>query len=153
MAKEKMPWEIIRDLAIKYDKLSDSKVLAKLRTIPPLPDEDDDTAWDNAFWDDVAYHFLALWRVAGSRRLREAIPLILDRACFGDPGETMRGMCHVLEAIVQPNWSDLTPYCVAALKSERPGTRLWAAHQLARLRDAAALPALEAANPDPVPWV
>src|SRR5690349_13390208 len=115
MAKEKMPWEIIRDLAIKYGKLSDTKVLAKLRAIPPLPDEDDNSAWDQSYWDDVAYHYLALWQVACGRRLREAIPLILDRACFGDPGETMRGMCHVLEGIVQPNWSELTPYCVAAL--------------------------------------
>ncbi len=153
MAKAKMPYEIIQDLAIKYDKLSDAKVLDKLRAIPPLPDGDDASSWEQTFWDNVAYHYLALWRVVCVRQLRVAIPLILDRACFGDPGETMRGMCHILEGIVRPNWSELTPYCVAALKSERAGTRKWAAFQLARLRERSALSALEEAEGDPIPDV
>jgi len=152
MAMKRMPHEIIRDLSSEYDKLSDSKVLAKLRDIPALPDEDD-PAWDQAFWSDIAYPYLALCGVSCARGLRKAIPLILDRICFGDPGETMRGMCHVFEGIVKPNWFELTPYCVAALSSKRPGTRLWAAHQLARLRDPASLSELEAVANDPVPRV
>jgi hypothetical protein len=58
-----------------------------------------------------------------------------------------------LEGIVSPNWSELTTHCTAALGSQRPGTRFWAAFQLARLRDVSALPALEAAETDPVPDV
>lgn len=152
MAKEKMPYEIIDELAIKYDKLSDAEVLDKLRAIPPIPDEDD-AAWNQSLWDNAVYPYLALWQVVAVRRMRDAIPLILDRACFGDPGETMRNMCHALEAIVNPNWSELTPPCIAALKSQRAGTRLWAARQLGRLRDADALPALESAAADPEPRV
>ena len=143
----------LRDLAAEYDKLRDAKVLAKLRAIPSLPDESDEASWNQRFWDNVVYPSLALWKVVGTRRLHNAIPLILDRACFGDPGETMRGMCHTLKAVVQPKWSELTPYCDAALKSERPGTRLWAAHQLIRVRDPDALAALEAAANDPEPEV
>jgi HEAT repeat protein len=76
--------------------------------------------------------------------------LILDRACFGDPGEIMRNLCHAVEAIVNPEWSKLIEPCVAALKSSRPGTRLWAAHVLQRLRDPSALPALQAAAQDKI---
>ena len=52
----------------------------------------------------------------------------------------------LVEAIVKPDWSALTAPCVAALASPRPGTRFWAAFELGRLRDPAAIPALERAT-------
>lgn len=153
MTDERMPYQIIDDMTVARAKLSDAEVVAELAAIPPLADEDEPCWDDDSYWHRVAYPYLALWNVAAERRLRAAIPLILDRACFGDPGEIMRNLCHAVEAIVNPDWSALTAQCVTALASPRPGTRLWAARQLGRLRDPAAIPALERAAQDAVPWV
>jgi HEAT repeat protein len=150
MADERLPYQIIDDLTAARSGLSDDEVLAELAAIRPLADENDPCWEDEGYWHRVAYPYLALWNIAAERRLRAAVPLILDRACFGDPGEIMRDLCHALEAIVQPDWPELTGPCVAALGSPRPGTRLWAAGQLGRLRDPAALPALERAARDEV---
>src|SRR4051812_19261164 len=153
MADKRMPYQIIDDFVAARSRLSDSEVLAELASIPPLADEGDPAWEDDGYWHGVAYPYLALWNVAAERRLRTAIPLILDRACFGDPGEIMRNLCHALEAIVKPDWAALTGPCVTALASPRAGTRLWAAHELGRLRDPAAIPALEEVAQDEVPNV
>jgi len=153
MADERMPYQIIDDMATARKHLSDQEVLAELAAVPPLANEDDACWANDRYWREVAYPYLSLWNNAAERRLESAIPLMLDRACFGDPGEIMRNLCHALEAIVNPEWSKLTEPCVAALTSARPGTRLWAAHELGRLRDPSALPALEAAERDTVKWV
>jgi HEAT repeat protein len=150
MVDERMPYQIIDDLAAARTGLSDTEVLAELAAIPPLADESDACWDDEGYWHQVAYPYLALWNVAARRQLRAAIPLILARASFGDPGEIMRNLCHAVEAIVKPDWAALTAECVAALASARPGTRLWAASELGRLRDPAAIPALERAAQDPV---
>jgi HEAT repeats len=150
MPDERTPNQIIEDLAASRRHLSDAEFLAELEAFPPLADEKD-KCWDSdAYWHNAAYLYLALWEIAGERRLRSAIPLILERACFGDPGEMMRNLCHLLEGIVVPNWAELFEPCVAALSSPRAGTRLWAAHELQRLRDPRAIPALERAAEDKV---
>jgi hypothetical protein len=150
MADKRMPYQIIDEMTAIRRRSSDKKILAELAMIPPLADQDD-PCWDREeYWHQVAYPYLALWTIAAERRLRAAIPLMLERACFGDPGEIMRNLCHALEAIVEPKWSLLTAPCVAALKSPRPGTRLWAADELQRVRDPAAIPALEEAVRDEV---
>jgi HEAT repeat protein len=153
MSDVRMPYQIIDDLAAAHAKLSDAEVLDELAAVPPLADEADPCWNDDGYWHRVAYTYLALWNVAAKRKLRAAVPLIFDRACFGDPGEVMRNLCHAVEAIVKPDWSALTAPCVAALASPRPGTRLWAAHELGRLRDPSAIPALERAAQDAVPEV
>lgn len=153
MADDRKPYQIIDDLAAARAALSDAEVLAELASIPQLADEADPCWDDDGYWHCVAYPYLALWNVAAERRLRDAVPLILDRACFGDPGEIMRNLCHAVEAIVKLDWSALTAPCVAALESARPGTRLWAAFELGRLRDPSAIPALERAAQDAVPEV
>ena len=153
MPDELMPYQIIRSLAAGYAPLSDAEVLAELAAIPPLADGSDSCWNDRSYWHNVAYPYLALWDVAAKRKLRAAIPLILDRACFGDPGEIMRNLCHTIEAIVDPDWKALTAPCIDALSSPRPGTRFWAASELGRLRDPAAIPALEQAADDVVPEV
>lgn len=152
MATRKKPYQIIQDMTAKFDRLTDAEILAKLSAIPPLAEEDDPCWADDGYWRRVAYPYLALWNVTAARKLRPAVPLILDRACFGDPGEIMRNLCHAVEAIVKPEWSALLAPCLAALKSPRAGTRLWAAHELGRLRDPRAIPALEVAANDDVPW-
>lgn len=150
MADELMPWQIIDNLTTAKRRLTDKKMLAELEAIPSLADENDPSHASDEYWNNVVYPYLALWNLCAERKLERAIPLMLDRACFGDPGEIMRNLCHALEAIVAPNWSKLTGYCIAALKSPRPGTRFWAADELARLRDPSALPALQAAAQDSV---
>jgi hypothetical protein len=153
VAEMRKPYQIIGDLAAARAGLSDAEVLAELTAIPPLADESDPCWEDDGYWHSVAYPYLALWDVVAERQLRAAVPLILDRACFGDPGEIMRSLCHAVEAIVKPDWSELTAPCVAALASPRPGTRLWAAFELGRLRDPTAVPALVRAAQDAVPEV
>jgi hypothetical protein len=153
MADDRMPHQIIDDMTAARERLCDADVLEELRAIPPLADESDPCWAIDDYWQKVAYPYLALWNIAAQRRLRLAIPLILGRACFGDPGEIMRNLCHALEAIAKPNWSELTQPCVAALSSPWAGTRLWAAHELQRLRDPVAIPALEQAAKDQVAWV
>jgi HEAT repeat protein len=147
---ERMPYQIIDDLAARWGDVADEEVLVKLAAIPPLADEEDGSWESDDYWQTVAYPYLALWQLAATRRLRAAIPLMLDRACFGDPGEIMRNLCHALEAIVERNWPELTDCCIAALESPRSGTRLWAAYELRRLRDPAALPALAKMLRDPI---
>jgi hypothetical protein len=145
---DRRSYQIIADMAATHSPRSDDEVLAELAAIPPLADESDPCWLNEGYWQRLAYPFLALCQVAAERQLRAAVPLILDRACFGDPGEIMRGLCHTLESIVRPEWSALTGPCIVALQSPRPGTRLWAAQELGRLRDPIAIPALKLAAQD-----
>ena len=54
----------------------------------------------------------------------------------------MRGLRHTFEAIMDPEWDELAEVCMAAIESGRPGTVLWAVHQLAVLEDERARPIL-----------
>lgn len=148
MRDERPPYRIVFEMTEARRALSDESILAELASIPPLADEDN-PCWDKEeYWHRVAYPYLALWRVAADRRLWNAIPLILERACYGDPGEIMRNLCHALEAIVAPNYRELSDPCLAAARSPLPGSRLWAIYQLMRLREPQALPVLEEALRD-----
>ena len=77
------------------------------------------------------------------RRLKRAIRLLLDRACYGYPGEIFQGLRHASEAIVNPRWSEQTNICLEAARSPRLGTQLWAIDQLGTLDDERARPVLE----------
>lgn len=137
------PAQIIDGLAAEYRKSSDPQLVAALAALPALRDEDD-LAWeDDAYWAGVAYPYLALAQVAAERRLRPALRLLLDRACFGDPGEIMRGLRHSLEAIVEGDREGLADACMAAIATKRDGTMLWAADQLSVLDDPRALEVFE----------
>lgn len=155
MTDEPMPHEIIADLAAARESHSDSEVLAELAALPPLADEDDPCWEQDDYWRRVAYPYLALANIAAARRLRSAIPLLLDRACYGDPGEIMRGLRHNLEAIVATNWSELADACLEAARSTRLGTRLWAIDELTVLEDPRARPIFEEAlrtAPEGIRW-
>jgi hypothetical protein len=149
MANGRKPYQIIDDMTTARRRLSDKKVLAELAAIPPLADEDDPCWASEAYWHQVAYPYLALWSIAAERHLKAAIPRMLERACYGDPGEIMRNLCHFLEGIVEPNYGELSGPCLAAAQSPRAGTRLWAIFQLMRLREPRAIPILEQALEDP----
>ncbi|HEX6738475.1 MAG TPA: hypothetical protein VF310_09395 [Vicinamibacteria bacterium] len=142
------PKDEIARLVQGWEGRSDGEVLEGLRGLAPLADEGD-PCWTREYWSQVAYPYVALGDVAARRRLRAAIRLLLDRACFGDPGEIMRGLRHSLEAIVDPDWEALVEDCLAAARSARRGTRLWALDTLAMLDDPRARPVFEAALGDP----
>ena len=128
------------------DALADTpadQLLTQLAETEPLPDEDDPAWDDDQFWIDAALPFDALARVACTRKLLEAVPLILDKMCYGDPGETMRPVCHGFEYIVNPDWEKLFPHYSKATESARRGTRLWSLFCLARLRSEQARPIFE----------
>lgn len=134
---------------------SDAEVLAALAAVEPLPDEGDVRWNDHSFWFDVAYVFLGIAEVAQSRKLRPAVRLVLERASYGDPGETMRGIRHVCEGIFDPDWTALADEYLALARAERLGTRLWAIANLTVLADPRAVPILEASlreDPEDIRW-
>jgi len=127
--------EAIDRIAREYRGLTDAQVLERLRALAPLLDENDPAWQRHEYWREAGYTYVALSDVVCERRLVEAIPLLLDRACFGDPGEIMRGIRHALEHIVAPDYEVLADFCMKAAESPRAGTRLWAIDELAILRD------------------
>lgn len=155
MADERMPYQVIADMVAARASVSDANILAELSAFPPLPDEDD-PAWEqDATWQE-ANRFVALADVVAARRLKPAIRLLLDRACYGDPGEMFRNLRHACEAIVDPNWSELADICLEAARSTRLGTRLWAIDQLTILDDERARPVFEEAirsAPQEIKWL
>lgn len=115
---------------------TDEQILADLEALPVLPDE------DNCCTDEDQKNiwlYIALADQAQKRRLRAAVPLILERASYGDPMETMRGMDHWLWGIVRREWGEghdeaaLIDPLIEATKSPHRGARLWAATQLSYL--------------------
>ncbi len=142
MGSEPAPFEIIDAMAQERTARSDQQILDELHALPPLADEEDACWGESSYWMSVAYPYLALAQNAGQRRLRAAVRPLLDRACYGDPGEIMRGLRHTLEAIMSPDWAALADICLDAARSSRRGTTLWAVHQLRVLDDERARPLL-----------
>ncbi|BDI33494.1 hypothetical protein CCAX7_55450 [Capsulimonas corticalis] len=142
------PADHIQELVDRSRDWSNDDVIAVLTAMPVLPDEGDPAWSDERTWRDHADLFVALADIAAERRLRPAVLLLLERACFGDPGEMMRGLRHRLEAIVNPDWDFLTEACIIAAKLPQRGARLWAVSELGVLRDQRALPVLEEALRD-----
>jgi hypothetical protein len=142
------PAQAIERVKGDFRSRSDIDILRELESLPVLPDEDSDSWNADSQWWQTAQRFAALADLAAERRLRPAIPLLLGRSCYGDPGEMMRGLRHALEAIVALDYHELTPFCVEAAASPQPGARLWAVDELGVLRDRRGLPALLAALRD-----
>ncbi len=136
------PVDQIRQLVEQRRNLSDEAILNELTQLPVLPDEDDPLWNDRATWEKHAYVYLALADIAAERRLRVAVSLLLERACYGDPGEIMRGLRHDLEHIVNPEWSALADICTENMKSPNRGARLWSVDELGVIRDPRSLPML-----------
>jgi hypothetical protein len=134
---------------------SDERVLAELAAVEPLPDESDPRWNDDHFWFIIAYRFLGLGEVAALRKLRPAVRLMLERACYGDPGETMRGLRHTFEAIYKPDWKSLADEYLVLARAPRLGTRLWAIDGLIVVDDARAIPVFEESvreDPEDIRW-
>ncbi|HSW15248.1 MAG TPA: zinc ribbon domain-containing protein [Solimonas sp.] len=155
MDHDEPPVKIIGRLAAANDTTSDDEVLTRIASLPSLADETD-ACWDlNEYWHSVAYPFIAMADVAAKRRLKPAVRLLLERACYGDPGEIMRGLRHSFEAIYKPDWRSLANEYLALARAERMGTRLWAIDSLMVLDDARAVPVFEASvreDPEEIRW-
>jgi HEAT repeat protein len=143
------PAQFINALFEERRNWSDDQILSELKALPVLPDEnvfmesEREQDWRNL------YLFLALADQAAERQLQPALPLLLERASYGDPGETMRGLRHSLEAIVHPDWHVLTDVCIQAASYSQRGARLWAVTELGVLRNARARQTLIDALNDP----
>lgn len=142
-----LPASIIERFVQEREGWSDAEILEELKGFPPLPGEE---AFNQAAanWRDV-YRFVALADVCAARKLRPAVVMLLERASFGDPGETMRGLRHHLERIAEPDWDFLTDACLEALNSPQPGARYWAVQQLGIMQVERTLGALQGALDDP----
>ena len=118
-------------------------MLASIVALPPLADETDARGDAEEYCHAAAYPFLAAAEVAAKRRLRPAVRLLLERACYGDPGEIMRGLRCAFEEIFKPDWTSLADEYLALARAERLGTRLWAIDSLIAVNDARAVPVFE----------
>jgi hypothetical protein len=113
-------------------------ILEEIRALEPLPDETD-PSWDHdSIWARTDL-LIALADLIAARRLEQGIGLVLDKMCFGDPGEVMRSMRHSLEAAISPDWRRLAEICGERCASERAGTRYWAVQELGVLREPSAM--------------
>jgi hypothetical protein len=139
MVSEK-PYRIIERYVAERSALSDSAILRELEELAPLRDETDPIWRTSDYWRDEAYRFVALADLVAVRKLRDGVRLLLERACFGDPGEMMRGLRHSCEAAFNPDWTALAAAYAALAAAPRPGTRLWAIDQLTVLDDPGAEP-------------
>ena len=141
---DETPVDSIARAAAAQRPLSDDEFLARLEALPALADEDDPSWNEDEYWERVAYPYLAFADVAAERKLRRAVRPLLERACYGDPGEIMRGLRHPLEAIFNPDWAGLANEYLAVARSERLGARMWAIAGLAVVDDPRAGPIFEA---------
>lgn len=138
---------LIQDEIERRANQSDADLLRDLELLSPLPDEHvwfgitgrGNPAWDEPETEQQLITFLATAGLVAERKLREGVSLLLEKASYGDKGETMRGLRHALEKAYAPDWSDLAEVCIKAAQHKRPGTRLWAIHELGILRDPRAL--------------
>ena len=138
------PVEIINRVTTELRPLSDADFLARLQALPALADEDDPSWNSEDYWQRIAYPYLTFADVAAERKLRRAVRPLLERACYGDPGEIMRALRHPLEAIFNPDWTALADEYLAVARGERLGTRIWAIAGLAVIDDPRAGPIFEA---------
>ena len=153
MASEGSPNETINGLAARLSTSTDDEVMAQLESLQPLADEVD-PCWDSDdYWQRIVYPYLAFADVAAQRKLRRAVRLLLERACYGDPGEIMRGLRHSLEAIYNPDWAALADEYLAVARAERLGTRMWAMAGLIVMDDPRAIPVFEASMREDPPEI
>src|SRR5258708_8900142 len=115
-------WEEIHD---KYSSLSNDEILDAIEALRGLPDEW--APWfgrPNFEWDDEqtlhnAAMFVELAHQIAERHLRPGVPLLLERASYGDYGEMMRFLPNKFKAAFKPDWKDLAEICVKYAKHSR----------------------------------
>lgn len=136
--------------------MSDDQILLELATMDTLRDGEwlESKQNSDSDWDQVAVFLALSGHIAERKLLHSGVPLLLQKSCYGDPWERMRGLCHALEGAARDNLNALIPICRDALSFPEPGARLWAAFELMRFRDKDSIPLLEKlASDDPAPLV
>jgi hypothetical protein len=135
------PAALIEELVAARAAASDDDLLRELAALAPLPDENAAT-WDSDETWSAAYLLVAMADLIARRRIVDGVGLVLDRMCFGDPGEMMRGLRHAFEGALDPDWARLVSICASRCASQRAGTRYWAVQELGILRRPSGLPAV-----------
>jgi hypothetical protein len=168
MTDERDPTDVVQELVDERQTWSDDEILAELSSLPALPPEylyleGDWYGPDNPAWDDPKILkqmdiYLASAKLVEERKIKRGVLLLLERASYGDFGETMRGLRHYLERAYDPDWTALADVCIEAAKSAQPGSRLWAIHLLGYLnhsvlKEVRGLPILLEALYDPAKLV
>lgn len=136
------------------ESLSDDELIARIESLEPLPDaDDDDPAWlEDATWDRAEF-LLAAADSIGERRLLRAIAPLFGQAALGDGYEMMQGLRHGPERAAAPDWQVLASIMRPLTRHERVGCRRWAVRELGVLRDPQALDDLVSALGDQEPAV
>lgn len=129
MTQDERPNEFIERLKAERQNRTNEQILDELSSLPVLPDEEEyETASEESI-DQMEHHlwvYLALLRIARDRHLKESVPLFLERASFGDMGETMRGLPDILYHVAMDEEYFRREVMQAAESSLHRGARMWA---------------------------
>lgn len=123
-------------------------ILAELRAMPTLPFEADVPAENLTAVGELYDLFRCLAGAAALHRMREAVPLLLDRICYSEPGEYFRS--YIPSWIAGAAGNDcgyLVGCCVKAIQSGKRGSIHWAINVLCAYRTEAAETIRESAVP------
>ena len=158
---EKPFYIIIEEQIEVLSAKTDEDILTDLKDLSVLPDEYiwhgkkglDNPIWEESETEMLLVRYLAMANIIATRKLRAGVPLLLERASYGDMGETMRGLRHALEATFEPDWEALNDVCMQAASSKNRGARLWAVSELGILRDSRSLDLLFEMLHDPAELV
>jgi hypothetical protein len=91
--------------------------------------------------------------IVQDRKMRPGVPLLMERASYGDMGETMRGVWGALRSVFDSHdttWNDL---CFQMAQSPHRGVRLWMMQEISCIANERSLAALINGLRDPAPLV
>ncbi|WP_338874935.1 hypothetical protein WBJ53_04875 [Spirosoma sp. SC4-14] len=127
--------QITKQIHLERESWTVSQVINELLALPPMPDEDDNL-WDYTKTWYEAEVFLADVNYAARHHLESVIPILYQKACYGDPGEILRGVFkNSVYDIASRDEEKVIHYAVQAYKSIRNGTRYWAVYSLSFFKD------------------
>ena len=148
-------WKPSEGIAAKREairSLSDRDFFHWLKSIEPLPDDDDDSVnWDDDALDRIE-SLLAASDEIGDRRLVTAIPDLFKRASLYDAFGLMQSIRHGPER-ASPNTQVLADLMLTLAGDERSATRRWAVRELGLLRMQSGTGMLFSCLSDPEPLV
>lgn len=127
------PLDIYDNLGARYRNESDGAIVAELRLIAPLPHEEDPrwlSDWRTEPIWGLAYRFNVLVGEVCRRKLKEALSLVLERVCCGDPGEMYRNTPDIICDTAGEDWEFVLDLCNRAVSWPQSGARLWAVETL-----------------------
>lgn len=135
--------------------------MAEIQALPVLPDEFnkqsdiplDDLHWSEPETDRLLDRYLALVAIVRDRKLRAGVPLLMERASYGDMGESMRRVWGSLSSVFDSDratWNDL---CFRMVQSPHRGVRLWMIQEISCIADERSLSVIINGLHDPAPMI